>query len=205
MKTNIGAKFLRLVEKHFTPENPLSKIFNRNLVKVSYRTTPNMAKIISAHNAKIFNQLEEKTEERTCSCAKNATCPLDGMCLTKNFVYQTTVTQADGTENNYVGLTSTTFKERLANHKKAFNHLRYSKETCLSIHLWKLKNENIQYSLKWKLIARAKPYSPVAGVCQLCTREKYYILFKPELASLNSRNEIKTHCRHKQAVLLDKT
>ena len=37
VKTNIGRDFLKLVDKHFTQENPLQKIFNRKSVKISYR------------------------------------------------------------------------------------------------------------------------------------------------------------------------
>ena len=204
VKTNIGEKFLKLIDKHFPPSNPLSKIVNRNSVKLSYRTTPNMAKIISANNSKILKQLENKPEKRTCSCPKNATCPLDGKCLTDNLIYQATVTH-DGRVNTYIGLTSSDFKTRLANHNKSFNHEKYKHETSLSTHIWALKQENFEYDLKWKIMARAKPFCPVTGVCQLCTRENFYIIYKPELATLNTRSEINTHCRHKQAVLLDNT
>ena len=53
VRTNVGAQFLKLIDKHFPKSNPLSKIINRNTCKVSYRTTPNMEKIIAGHNAKI--------------------------------------------------------------------------------------------------------------------------------------------------------
>ena len=36
----------------------------------------------------------------------------------------------------------------------------------------------------------------------ICTREKYLIVFKPDLGSLNSRHELLGSCRHKQANLL---
>ena len=51
VETNIGAKFLALVDKHFPKSLPLSKIFSRNSMKVSYRCTPNLANIISGHNS----------------------------------------------------------------------------------------------------------------------------------------------------------
>ena len=40
VETNVGKEFLKLVDECFPPENPLSKIFNRKSVKVSYSTTP---------------------------------------------------------------------------------------------------------------------------------------------------------------------
>ena len=35
--------------------------------------------------------------------------------------------------------------------------------------------------------------------------EKYTIMVKPELATINQRDEFFTACRHKEAKLLDKT
>ena len=68
-----------------------------------------------------------------------------------------------------------------------------------------MKDEGIEYDVSWKLIERAQPYSPITGLCALCTLEKYYIIFKPELATINKKNEVNNHCFHKVPVLLDKT
>ena len=72
VKTRVGDKFFRLISKHFPKENPLSKIFNRNTIKMSYRTTPNMKKVISSHNRKVLTSTEEKLP---CNCQKNKVCP----------------------------------------------------------------------------------------------------------------------------------
>ena len=53
--TNIGRRFLLLLDKHFPKAHKLSKVFDRNNVKVSYSTMPNFASIINAHNKKILN------------------------------------------------------------------------------------------------------------------------------------------------------
>ena len=50
VKTPVGKRFLKLVDKHFPKSNPLSKILNRKTIKVSYRTTSNLKQIISSHN-----------------------------------------------------------------------------------------------------------------------------------------------------------
>ena len=68
-----------------------------------------------------------------------------------------------------------------------------------------LKNEKKEFDIQWKIVARAKPFSPVSGICALCTLEKFYILTKPNLATLNRNEEIYNTCRHKLGLLLDKT
>ena len=82
-----------LVDKCFPKDGPLGKLFNRNTVKISYRTAPNMKQIISGHNKKILSQHTDKPQPRACSCPKNTTCPLEGKCLSKNLIYHATVTE----------------------------------------------------------------------------------------------------------------
>ena len=53
ISTNIGKKFLDLIDSCFPEGNELKKIINRNTVKVSYSTMPNMAQILSQHNIKV--------------------------------------------------------------------------------------------------------------------------------------------------------
>ena len=102
---------------------------------------------------------------------------------------------------NYIGLCSTTFKARLAVHTQSFKNSN-TNQTSLSKHIAKLKNENVEYKINWKIVDRGKPYTPVNDICQLCTKEAYYIIFNPEMADLNSKNEIFNSCRHKKSALL---
>ena len=60
--------------------------------------------------------------------------------------------------------------------------------------MFELKGVDIYIS--WKVIDRGTPYTPVTGQCMLCTKEKFYILRRPDLASLNKRQEVRAHCRH---------
>ena len=55
VKSNIGAQFLRIISECFPRGHILHKVFNRNNVKVSYRTMDNVKKIVSRHNMKIIN------------------------------------------------------------------------------------------------------------------------------------------------------
>ena len=52
VSTNIGHVFLNLLDKHLYKEHKLTKIFNRNSVKVSYCCTRNIEHIIKNHNRK---------------------------------------------------------------------------------------------------------------------------------------------------------
>ena len=127
-----------------------------------------------------------------------------GQCQTKSVVYQATVLSEGSRNQTYVGLTAGTFKKRFDGHTFNFRN-ENSKGTTLSSYIWKLKREGKSYEILWREICKASPFSPVTEQCALCTAEKFHIIYKPELASLNLRNELGAHCRHKQSVLLDKT
>ena len=73
-------------------------------------------------------------------------------------------------------MTATQFKDRYKNHEQTFDNESKKGQTTLGQHIWQLKNQNIKYDIKWKIIGRAKPFNPVTGVCALCTLEKYFIL-----------------------------
>ena len=74
VRGNIGRKFLQLLDSHFYPGHPLSKLFNRKTIKISYSTLPNIGQIISAHNRKILSNTTTTTEpERTCNCRQKTT------------------------------------------------------------------------------------------------------------------------------------
>ena len=47
-----------------------------------------------------------------------------------------------------------------------------------------LKDQNIEYSLKFKQLVQASPFNPVTGMCRLCLSEKYFIMFKPDGANI---------------------
>ena len=104
VKTNIGRKFLALIDQHFPKEHQLHTIFNRNTLKISYSCMDNMAAVTKAHNNKIINN---NTNQATyaCNCRIKADCPLPGKCLAKNIIYEAKVTTPTD-EKTYIGLTS---------------------------------------------------------------------------------------------------
>ena len=157
-----------------------------------------MQRIIASKNTKILSI--EQAPHRTCNCRKTNPCPLQGKCLVTNIIYNATVTQEDGNTKKYIGNT-TNFKARIATYKQSFETDGLY-PTALSRHIHKLKKKNITHNVTWKIVDRGNPFSPVSNVCHLCTKEKFYILFKPELSQLNSRTEMFANCAHKQSVLL---
>ena len=199
VSTPIGKIFLKIIDECFPPGHPLHPTFNRNNVKVSYSTTPNVAQIISAKNSKILQP--PKAGSRECNCPRNKQCPLDKKCLLDGLIYQATVTEPNAESRTYIGLCSTDFKARLGVHRQSFKDPRVN-QTSLSNHVHEIKNKNVEPTITWKIIDRGKKYSPVSGVCQLCTREAYYILLHPQLANLNARSETFSACRHKKSALL---
>ena len=73
----------------------------------------------------------------------------------------------------------------------------YENPTTLSTHVWDLKNKNKDFDIKWSVIDRAKDYNPATKKCRLCLKEKFYIIFQPDGATLNLRSELFSSCRHK--------
>ena len=163
-----------------------------------------MAQIISGHNSKILES--KKEEKKLCSCTKEKKnlCPLDQKCLSENLVYQATVTHPNLETMTYIGQTSCNFKARLAVHKQTFKDKYNTSQTALSNYIHDLNSKGIEPKVTWKMIDRGKSFSPVTGVCHLCVKEAFYILFRPELAKLNSKSEVFSACFHKKAALLIK-
>ena len=82
--TNIGRCFLELVKKHFPKGSVLHKICNRNILKISYSSMPNVGNIIKKHNARVRKSEEARNEtSRLCNCRDPEQCPLRGECLTE--------------------------------------------------------------------------------------------------------------------------
>ena len=210
VKTNVGKKFLNIIENFKNKNKGLGKISNKNFCKISYRTSPNLGKIISSHNQKILRRKNKQTE-RECSCREKEkdNCPLGGKCLLKNIIYQANITPETNTKNfnkeTYIGLTSNSFKARLANHRSSFKNVNKKYSSKLAEYVWKLQENNVKYEIKWNLICRANTFSTVSNTCNLCINEKMYIVYFPEMGSLNSKSELTSNCRHRSNLLLDKT
>ena len=58
------------------------------------------------------------------------------------------------------------------------------------------------FKILWKLVSKGAPFNPTTRSCPLCLREKFFIIFRPEGATLSSRQtweKVRTcgHCPRK--------
>ena len=193
VKTNVGKRFLQLLEKHFPKEHPLHKLFNRNNVKVSYSCMPNFKQTVQRHNLKVTSN---KTPDQACNCTQKDNCPVNGDCMKKSVVYQADVT-SKGNTMTYIGMTGGAFKLRYNNHLKSFRHDKYQNETELSKHIWKLTRANSGYAIKWSILSVCPTRQTSRNQCSLCIQEKLCILsMRSKCNLLNSRSELISACRH---------
>ena len=133
---------------------------------------PNVKQTIDGHNKATLKKATQPQHDNTkkmCNCRKKNECPLEGECLTKEIVYQTTITTKDTTET-YIGLTASEFKTRWRNHKTSFTHEKRKNDTELSKSLWQLKDKQEEYSIAWRIVAKVKPYMYTNHTkrCNLC-------------------------------------
>ena len=132
---------------------------------------PNIRQIITAHNKSVLQTKDIQDQLKQCNCKKNP-CPLNSRCFTTAAVYQK--------EEMYVGLTEGTFKSRYSNsnHTCDFRKEHKWNSTTLSQrqYIWTLKNNKIEYSIKWKIMAKSTAYSTSTKRCNLCLSKKKKIL-----------------------------
>jgi len=124
---------------------------------------------------------------KMCNCRKPAKCPMGRNCLKESVIYQGTVTTEDNNHpQTYVDLTEHFFKTRYSNHKTSFANSNKRFSTKLSKHIWNLKDSKSNVKVTWKFLKQATPYNPASNRRNLCLWEKYFIICRPELASLNN-------------------
>ena len=201
VSTNVGREFLNLLDKHFPKGSTLNKILNRNTVKVSYRCLPNIGRRLAIHNSKVLKGAAHQTPkpQARCNCqvSKKADCPVPGSCNQDGAVYEATVSTLDGVVESYVGLAKN-FKKRWPKHKTTLKDRNAEGQTTLSTYVWKKRDEGLSPIVSWKFLEKNIPdFNPITQICKLCTREKYQIILNPNVATLNSRTEAFSHCRHR--------
>ena len=197
VKTSIARSFLHLVDT-LSSWSKLHKIFNRNTVKVSCSCMNNVRSIITNHNTCIIRKSQTQvTSADNCNCRNKEACPLQNNCMNKHIVYKATISTSNTNDKkHYIGMTSSTFKERYRNHIKSFTHKKYSNKTELWKHIWHLKQNKTDFTIKWS-IKKSISYMGESKRCNLCLEEKLNILKEKDNCLLNKRSEIISACRHK--------
>ena len=190
---NVGKISRQFIYKHFNASHTLHKILNRGIIKVSYSCTGNMANIIKRHNNKILRpDNATPTPRKGCNCRKKDECPLNGACLTRNLVYQATVTtkpnQTD--KKTYIGMTENEFKIRYSNRKASFKHKKHSTMTALSKRIWELKEKQPENEIKRTILKCANAFQSGSKTCNLCPTEKLCIRCADKRFLLKKRSEL---------------
>ena len=97
----------------------------------------NVKSISSRHNkaqtGKPLNPPEEIKDN--CNCRIKNSCPLEGNCNVRNIVHQAEVVTPQSNET-YIRLCETTFKERYRNHTCSFRNERYKNVTDFSKYIY---------------------------------------------------------------------
>lgn len=201
VKTNVAARFIALLKKHFPPTSPLYSLFNTKKVKVSYSTCPNMETHIKSHNTKLARE-KEYMAEPGCNCrGGRAVCPLQGRCKTKSLVYKGRAQSGDETRE-YIGQTAITFKLRFTNHKASFVNHSKRHNTTLSNYFWRQKDKGLDTNITWEPVSITNPYSRGSKQCSLCLTEKATIARWDISLMLNKRSEVMKKCWHKAPHML---
>ena len=191
-----------MVKRHFTRRNPLSKIFNKNNMRVSYSCMTNLGAIIKQHNAKILYSDRRETE-RGCNCRDKNNCPFKEQqvsCQAKGLVYKAEVSTRSQTKY-YIGLAEKEFKWRYRKHMSSFNLERDVNPTLLSGYVRNLKRKGEESTIKWSVLKRAQPATDGGAACRLCLREAVAIAYA-DGNCLNKRSEVVHVCPHKRKFLL---
>ena len=156
---------------------------------------------MNQHNKKVLREMSipVSSNMKTCNCRNDAVCPMNGNCLDKNVLYEGIITcdLPNYKPKRYKGICSTTWKERFANHNKAFNNIRYQTDSELALEVWKIKQKNNQFNIKWRKVRNFPSYNPESKKCFLCMNEKLEIARHEGDDLLNKRNEIISRCLHR--------
>ena len=198
--TNLGKKFLQLIDKHFPPSKPrsdnLHKVINRHCLKLSYSCTPNVSSIITNHNSRVMKNSTKSPGKRkqNCNCQKPNNCPLQGNCLQEAVVYKATVTTPDTTKV-YIGSTELSFKQRWYGHKASRARVENRTPTALASYVWNCKDAGHTPEIKWPVVRQCSKYKCGTRRCDICLSEKLLILRCKE-PLLNKRTELMSRCLH---------
>ena len=165
----------------------------------------NVKTIISNQNKAVINKSSNPPAQtiNTCNCRDKGSCPLDRKCNMRNVIYSIKQRSQHLSQSKLTSVFATHHSNHVIETTRSFRNERYRNPTELNKYVWGLKDKKVDYHIKWRIVRHAKSYSNVTKKCNLCLWEKYYIICRPDLATLNNRNELVTSCRHAKKFLLN--
>ena len=209
-----------MIEKHFKG-TALAKLFNRNNLKVSYRTGRNIKSHIDGSNK---SKIRGENTDPAVNCNCRGECPVQGKCGTSNLIYKADVVTEEANNNSktmsYYGQTTRSFKTRFGEHKYSFSTPKKilnrrggsasladqieekKNKSELAAYIWKLKEQKKAFKVSWSIVKRAWPYNPGSKQCDLCACEKTFIAMGDPACTLNRRSEVFHKCRSRTKFLL---
>ena len=126
----------------------------RDNVKYSYSSMPNISSIANLTTKRSWVMTNRNHQNLLVTVETSLPCPLNGNCLQQNMIYCSKVIPRNQFTNknhpHYIGLTESSFKERLYKHKNSFKYENKRNVTELSNFIWDQKSKNfitrIEYS-----------------------------------------------------------
>ena len=158
----------------------------------------NTKQIVDSHSKLILksSQCTDHTNTtskvtKDCNCRQMNACPQNGHCLQTSVMFQAAVTRKGNQKTEtYIGLRESEFKIRYRNHLATFRHNKDRNSTELSKYIWALKDKNIEDSISWCISSSHQPYNSSSKQCNLCLKEKFFIIYRPDLSTLNRYNQL---------------
>ena len=135
----------------------------------------NLDRLIKSHNQKILNKSNLIVNQ--CNCAGSCKYLKGGYSCSENINYKVTV-DSYLEKKFYIGLCSTQFRFRYANHNKSFIGGLYKNKTELSKYVCGLKRKNIDFKIIWEMFKRAQPIADGNNpVCRPCLEESTAVVY----------------------------
>ena len=166
MTTKLGQLFLSLLDECFPVGHVLRRTFNRHTVQLSYRTMPNISKIIAANNNKVLSE-DRRFEQQlprnsNCNCRGGTeSCPMEGArCKDTNTLYGATVHEIGKPDATYAGISAPSWKIRYGNHTHSFRHSGKRVNTSLAGYVWRLKDQGRDHTISSMQLAVLPTFNP---------------------------------------------
>ena len=112
-----------------------------------------------------------------CNCKTWMNCPMTWLCNLDNVVYQGIIYRKNVKDRKtYIGISSTKWISRYANHKFSFFHEHLKNQTALSKHFWSFKNKGLTLEIQWSILKKSNT-PKCFDRCNLCLEEKIQMIY----------------------------